>query len=132
MSNKQYVDNLAAPMLATLDKAKDELVEKLKNKLIDELDVNEKMRTNQVKLEEQMKTEVEKSSTLEAKIRTLEEILATKEEVIKMLTDGADRERFIQGKMIRFYNKMEKLEIELTAIARKTPPSENCEKRLTS
>ena len=95
MSNKKYVDDFAAPMLAALDKAKDELVEKLKNKLTDELEVNEKMKLNQVKLEEQMKTEVEKNTTLEAKVRTLDEMLSTKDEVIKVLTGGADRERVI-------------------------------------
>ena len=64
MSNKRYVDAFAEPMLTALDKAKDELVEKLKNKLMEELDINEKMKENQVKLEEQMKIEVGKNATL--------------------------------------------------------------------
>ena len=91
MSNKTYVDNFAEPMLAAFDKTKYELSEKLKNKLVDALEVNEKMKANQVKLEEQMKIEVDKNATLEAKVRTFEERLAVKEGVIKMLTDGADR-----------------------------------------
>ena len=84
MSQKQYVDNFAAPLLAELDK--------MKKRLIDELEVNEKMKINQEKLEEQMKIEVEKNLTLEAEKRALTELLATKEEVIKVLTSGANRE----------------------------------------
>ena len=91
MSNKRYVDSFAAPMLLKLDRAKNDLVEKLKNRLVDELEVNEKMRNNHVKLEEQIKVEVEKNATLEAEKHALEEMLATKEEVIKVLTDGANR-----------------------------------------
>ena len=91
MSNKQYVDSFAAPLLAALDRAKDELM-MLKNNLIDELEVNEKMKLNQVKLADQMKIEVQKNTTLEAKVRTLEEKLAVKDAAIKVLTDGADRE----------------------------------------
>ena len=74
MSQKQYVDNFAAPLLAELDK--------MKKRLIDELEVNEKLKTNQVKLEEKMKIEVEKNVTLE--------------ELIKVLTDGSDREKGCQ------------------------------------
>ena len=92
MSNKHNVDNFAAPLLAELENAKDALVEKLKKRLIDELEVNEKMKINQEKLEEQMKIEVEKNLTLEAEKRAMTELLATKEEVIKVLTSGANRE----------------------------------------
>ena len=100
MSNKNYVDKFAAPLLAELDraicsqtKAKDELFEKLKNRLIDELEVSEKVRNNQVKMEEQMKIEVEKNVTLEVEKRALKELLANKEEIIKVLTDGSDRKK---------------------------------------
>ena len=95
MNNQRYVDDFTEPLLVELDRTKDktrELVEKLKNKLIDEMEVNEKMRENQVKLEEQMKIKVEKNTILEAKIRMLEKELASKHEIIKMLTDGAERE----------------------------------------
>ena len=85
MSNKHYVDNFAAPLLAELDK--------LKSRLVDEMEINEKMKLNQVKLEEQMKIEVEKIVTLEGKVSTLEETLVTKEEVIKVLTGGANRKK---------------------------------------
>ena len=93
MSSKNYVDKLAAPLLAELDKAKDELVAKLKNRLCDELEVNEKMKTNQEKLEEQMKIEVEKNVTLETEKRMLKEMIVSKDEIIKVLTDGSDREK---------------------------------------
>ena len=89
---KCYVDKFVAPVLAALDKAKDELVEKLKNKLVEEMEINEKMKMNQIKLEEQNKIEVGKSVAAEAKVRELVEILETKDEVIKMLHDGTDRE----------------------------------------
>ena len=85
MSNKQYVENFAAPLLAEFDK--------LKNRLVDEMNVNEKMKENQVKIEEQMKIEVDKNATMEAKMSTLEETLATKEEVIKVLTGAENREK---------------------------------------
>ena len=89
---KCYVDKFVAPVLAALDKAKDELVEKLKKKLMEEMETNENMRTNQVKLEEQKKIEIGKRVTSEARVREVEEVLATKDEVIKMLHDGTDRE----------------------------------------
>jgi len=38
-----------------------------------------------------MKIEVEKNVTLEAEKRSLKEMLASKEEIIKVLTDGSDR-----------------------------------------
>ena len=57
MSYKQYVDNLALPLLSELDK--------LKNRLFEELKANETLRQNQVKHEEQMRIETEKTSALE-------------------------------------------------------------------
>ena len=92
MNNTRYVDEFVEPVLAALDKAKEDLVEKLKNKLAEELEINEKMKINQVKIEEQMKIETGKRVTAEAKVRELVEILATKDEVIKMLHDETDRE----------------------------------------
>ena len=44
---------------------------------MDELEVNEKMRNNQVKMEEQMKIEVEKNAALEAEKVALIETVAT-------------------------------------------------------
>ena len=69
-------------------------VEKIKAKIDNDAEVMEKMRIHQVKLEEQLKAEVSKNLTLEAKQRTLEETLASKEEIIKVLTSGADRNGF--------------------------------------
>ena len=95
MNNQRYVDDFTEPLLVELDRTKDktrELVEKLKNKLIDEMEVNEKMRENHVKLEEKMKIEVEKNKRSETKIRMLEKELASKEEIIKMLGGEAERE----------------------------------------
>ena len=83
MSNKQCVDKFAAPLLAEF--------EKMKKRLVDELDVNEKMRDKLVKVEEQMKIEVEKNATLEAEKVTLIETLATKDEIIKVLTGASNR-----------------------------------------
>ena len=71
MSIRSNVDNFVAPMVVELDKAKDNLIDKLKSRLIDELEVNEKMRNNQVKLEEQLKIEIEKNATLETEKNTL-------------------------------------------------------------
>ena len=98
MSNKEYVDKFAA-----LDKAKDELVEQLKSKLVSEMDSNEALRLNLEKSEEQRKIAVEKNALSEAKIRSLEETLAAKVEIIKLLrvwsnssnTDDADRKGII-------------------------------------
>ena len=87
MSNKHYVDNFSAPLLAELDRAKDALVEKLKSRLKDELEINEKMKTNQAKMEEQMKIEVKKNVAFEAEKRTWKELLASKEAIIKVLTE---------------------------------------------
>ena len=95
-SYTQYVNNIAAPLLAELDK--------LKNKLVDTLEINEKMKLCQVKMEEQSKLKVEKVAILEAEKLTLTETLATKEEVIKVLTDGANREGF---------NAQEEIELNL-------------------
>ena len=83
MDHKKRAGTFAAPLLAE--------VEKLKDKLTNEFEVNEKMKNYQVKLEEQMKIEVAKVMSLEAENRTLKENLATKEEVIKVLTDGQSR-----------------------------------------
>ena len=83
MSNKDYVDNFGAPLLAEF--------EKVKKRLVDELEVNEKMRNNQVKMEEQMKIEVEKNAKLEAEKVALVETVATKDEIIKVLTGASNR-----------------------------------------
>lgn len=92
MSSRSDIDNIViAQMVAELDKAKEQLVEKFKRRLIEEVEVNEKMRNNKEKLKEQIKIEVEKNARLEADKNTLAEKLATKEEVIKVLTDGANR-----------------------------------------
>ena len=69
-------------------------VEKIKAKIDNDAEVMERMRMNQVKLEEQLKAKVSTIVTLEAKQRTLEETLASKDEVIKVLTSGADRNEF--------------------------------------
>ena len=95
MSNKEYVEKFATAMY----KAKDELVEQLKSKLVSEMDSNEALRLNLEKSEEQRKIAVEKNALSEAKIRSLEETLAAKVEIIKLLrvwsnssnTDDADR-----------------------------------------
>lgn len=83
-------------LAAELEKAKEQLLKNLKNSLVDELEVNEKMRSNQVKLEEQLKSEVEKIAMLTASKRMLQQVLATKKEAIKVLTDGANRTRVVQ------------------------------------
>ena len=83
MDHKNRANTFAAPVLAEL--------EKLTDRLTNEFEVNEKMKNYQVKLEEQMKIEVAKVMSLEAENRTLKENLATKEEVIKVLTDGQNR-----------------------------------------
>ena len=88
MSNKIYVDNFAAPLNAALDKAKDELVERLKNRLISELDSNEAMRLNLEKSEEQRKIAIEKNAVAEEKIRTLEEKLAARGSMMLELLDS--------------------------------------------
>ena len=105
MNNQRYVDDFTEPLLVELDRTKDktrELVEKLKNKLIDEMEVNEKMRENHVKLEEKMKIEVEKNKRSETKIRMLEKELASKEEIIKMLGGEAERETGFFNKKNKF------------------------------
>ena len=93
MSNKEYVDKFAA-----LDKAKDELVEQLKSKLVSEMDSNEALRLNLEKSEEQRKIAVEKNALLKSKIRNLEEYmpLAGYDENIKLLRDNYDREKVVQ------------------------------------
>ena len=63
----------------------------MKNRLVDELEVNEKMRNNQVKMEEQMKIEVEKNAALEAEKVALIETVTTKDEIIKVLTGASNR-----------------------------------------
>ena len=100
MSNKEYVEKFATAMY----KAKDELVEQLKSKLVSEMDSNEALRLNLEKSEEQRKIAVEKNALSEAKIRSLEETLAAKVEIIKLLrvwsnssnTDDADRKGIIR------------------------------------
>ena len=72
-----------APLLAD--------VAKMRAKIKSDAEVMERMRLKQVKLEEQLKAEVEKNVTLTAKKRTLEETLASKEEIIKVLTSGTER-----------------------------------------
>ena len=98
MSNKKHVDNFAAPLYVALDKAKDELVEQLKSKLVSEMDLNEALRLNLEKSEEQRKIAVEKSALLKSKIRNLEEYmpLAGYDENIKLLRDNYDREKVNQ------------------------------------
>ena len=96
MSNKKYVDNFAEPLYAALDKAKDELVEQLKRKLVSEMDSNEALRLNLEKSEEQRKIAVEKNVTSEAKIRNLKVNLGDYEENIKLLRDNYDREKVVQ------------------------------------
>ena len=96
MNNKKYVDNFAAPLYAALDKAKDELVEQLKRKLVSEMDSNEALRLNLEKSEEQRKIAVEKNVTSEAKIRNLEVKMADYEKNIKLLRDNYDREKVVQ------------------------------------
>ena len=72
MPIRRYVDSFVGPTwLLSTDNAKEQLIEKLKNKLVDELEINEKMRTSQVKLERQLKIEAEKNLTLEATIKML-------------------------------------------------------------
>ena len=66
-------------------------LDELKSRLAVELDINKKIRLDQVRLEKRLEFEVGKNVTLEAKIRMLEETLATKEERIKVLTDGPHR-----------------------------------------
>ena len=66
-------------------------VAKIKASFDNDAEVMERMRLKQVKLEEQLKAEVEKNVTLTAKKRTLEEKLASKEEIIKVLTSGTER-----------------------------------------
>ena len=63
----------------------------MKNRLVDELEVNEKMRNNQVKMKEQMKIEVEKNAALEAEKVALIETVTTKDEIIKVLTGASNR-----------------------------------------
>merc|ERR1712147_447923 len=62
-----------------------------KSRMGNEMDVSERTRINQVKIEEQLKIANEKNATLEAKQRELTEKLDAKETIIKVLTDGADR-----------------------------------------
>ena len=57
MSNKQYVDDFAAPLFSEF--------EKLKKRLLEVLEANERLRQNQVKLNEQTEIEMEKKSALE-------------------------------------------------------------------
>ena len=48
MSIRSEIDNIMiAQMVAELDKAKEQLVEKFKRRLIEEVEVNEKMQINQ-------------------------------------------------------------------------------------
>ena len=65
--------------------------EKIRAKIENDAEVMEQMRLHQVKLEEKLKAEVAKNVTLIAEQSTLEETLASKEEIIKVLTSGADR-----------------------------------------
>lgn len=81
--NQESVDEFLSPLYAEM--------EKVKSRLANEMDVNERTRINQVKLEEQLKIANEKNVTLEAKQRELTEKLDAKETIIKVLTDGADR-----------------------------------------
>ena len=69
--------------------------DKIRAKIENDAEVMEQMRLNQVKLEEKLKAEVAKNVSLEAKQSTLEETLASKEEIIKVLTSGADRKEFL-------------------------------------
>lgn len=85
MSNKQLVDTFVAPLLGELAK--------LKDRLVNVMDVNEKIKDNQVKLEEKMKVKVARIATLEAENRTLKQQLATQGEVIMVLTDGSNNDR---------------------------------------
>ena len=114
--NRACVDSLSAPVLAEL--------KTLTNRLVDEMDVSEKTRINQVKLEEQLKIEVSKNATLEAQQHALEEKLDTKEAVIKVLTEGADRiannkEKDDQIKKLKLENA--KLTRQLQQIKKDTP-----------
>ena len=66
------VDNLVAP-LVELDKVKEHAMETLKQRLIDEMEMNEKMRSSQETMEEKLKIEVKKNEENEAIIRKLRE-----------------------------------------------------------
>ena len=68
--------------------------DKIKAKMKNDAEVLEKMRLNQVKLEEKLKAEMAKNVTLEAKLTTLEETLAFKDKIIEILKSGADRKEF--------------------------------------
>ena len=85
-----------APLLAE--------VERIKAKIENDSDVMERIKMNLVKSEEQLKAEVAKNVTLESKQRILEETLASKEEIIRVLTSGADRNVFCKNRE----NKLEK------------------------
>lgn len=72
----RYVDNLVAPMdkaLVELEKAKEQMIEKLKKRLVGEMEMNEKLRSSQEMMEEKLKTEVAKNAENETIIQKLRE-----------------------------------------------------------
>ena len=93
----------------------------MKNRLVDELEVNEKMRNNQVKMEEQMKIEVEKNAALEAEKVALIETVTTKDEIIKVLTGASNRINNSREKDA----EIRKLRREIAKLKRREQASEN-------
>ena len=75
-----------APLLAE--------VSKIKEKIDNDAEVMDRIQLNQVKLKEQLKAEIVKNVTLTAKQHKLEETLASKDEIIKVLMSGADKNMF--------------------------------------
>lgn len=100
MNNKQRVDSLSAPLLAEF--------EKMKASWANDMDVNEKMKNNQIKLEEQLKIEVAKNVTLETENKKMKDQLATKDEIIKVLKDDSKATiKQLEKKLDKLTNQLE-------------------------